>query len=215
MTFGGLVNPARRFQLIRLMSTYVNCFNVWESRTESIWWDCHWGRIAVDFALTFPRQTRSLVLAAPGLSGWKYAPNYWDSFINAMENIDDPTWAKIAAAEAWLACPYLAPAMNLPRLKCNLRRWGRENGQSLFRDDDQFETKLNPPAIDRLTEISVQTLVMIGIPDVSVIKCIVARMEKKIRNSILTCIENVGHMINLEDPDRFHREVLAFLKTVV
>ena len=32
------------------------------------------GRIAIDFALSYPDRVRSLVLAGPGLSGWRFDP---------------------------------------------------------------------------------------------------------------------------------------------
>jgi pimeloyl-ACP methyl ester carboxylesterase len=78
-----------------------------------------------------------------------------------------------------------------------------------------IETKLNPPAICRLAEIKAQTLVMIGSRDIPDIKKIVCQMESTIRNSIRVNFECIGHMINLEAPERFNQEVLAFLKTVV
>ncbi|MEI8019464.1 MAG: alpha/beta hydrolase [Schlesneria sp.] len=173
------------------------------------------GRIAVDFALTFPHLTRSLVLAAPGLSGWNWDRPDWQNVMSAMENLEDKTWARIAVAEAWLASPFIAPAMGQPHLVPKLRRWGRENGDSLFRDDDQFETTLDPPAICRLKEIKVQTLLMIGPRDVLHSHQIVSTLNASVSTSIRIDFDKIGHMINLEDPDRFNREVLAFLKTVV
>lgn len=161
------------------------------------------GRIAIDLCLEHPDVVRSLVLSGPGISGFDWPPD--DDAARIVEALDagDP----IAAADRWLEHPYMAPAMELPHLRDRLRTMVRDNA-SLQKNP---EVELDPPAIGRLDEIRVPTLLLVGTRDVPDIQAIADLLTSHIRDLARIDFEGAGHLLNMEQPERFNREVLDFL----
>jgi pimeloyl-ACP methyl ester carboxylesterase len=172
------------------------------------------GRIAVDFALTYPDRVRSLVLAGPGLSGWDWRPTDWDTPIPVMRSLLDEAHARRAVADVWLGSPYMVPAMEHPELRSALRRWAMDNARDLLRDEPDTDAPLFKPAFGRVSEITAPTLVLVGSRDIADIQEIGKYLEREIAGCRLVGVERVGHMICLEDPARFNGEVLTFLRSL-
>jgi pimeloyl-ACP methyl ester carboxylesterase len=160
-------------------------------------------RIAIDLCLEHPDVVRSLVLSGPGLSGFDWPPDPDQVPIVEALKAGDP----IAAADRWLEHPYMAPAMEVPHLRDQLRTMARDNA-SLQRNP---EVELEPPAIGRLHEIRVPALLLVGTRDVPDIHAIADQLTSGIDNVRRIDFEGAGHLLNMERPDRFNREVLQFL----
>lgn len=71
--------------------------------------------------------------------------------------------------------------------------------------------RLNPPAIDRLGEISVPTLVMVGEYDVEDFHTIARILERQVHGAGYLIVPGVAHLISLEKPDDFNDLALDFL----
>jgi pimeloyl-ACP methyl ester carboxylesterase len=164
------------------------------------------GRIAVDFALQHPQMVDRLVLAGPGLSGWQFEREEWvGELARAIESGD-----KRAASEAWLQSPYLEAANEIPGLAERLRQLVLESEQSwipIFRG-----RRLTPPAVERLSELKAQTLVILGSRDVNDIHRIVKLIAEKCPGARKVVLEGAGHMVNMEQPEDFNGIVLEFLQ---
>ncbi len=63
-----------------------------------------------------------------------------------------------------------------------------------------------------LQEITVPTLILVGVEDVIVPGIQADNMHKGIRSSRLSIIEESGHLINLEQPRVFNEQVLSFVQ---
>jgi pimeloyl-ACP methyl ester carboxylesterase len=170
------------------------------------------GRIAIDFALAHPDRVRSLTLAGPGLSG--YEPP-------AAAETDLRMWNLVKAArdegpdkvsELWLKDPFMAPAMEQSRLAHRLRRLARENAHCWL-ENPLLQRPPKPPAAQRLGEIQVATLLILGDRDVPQVRATIETLERGIRGSKKVEIKNAGHMVNLEKPEEFNDIVLSFLRT--
>jgi pimeloyl-ACP methyl ester carboxylesterase len=168
------------------------------------------GRISVDFAVAYPKRTRSLTLVGPGLTGYE-PPNaeeadlrMWETFKLARDEGPE------RATEAWLKDPFMAPAMEQVRLRARLRRLSRENAHCWLRNPI-LQRSPRPPAAKRLKEITVPTLLVLGDRDVPQIKATIETLEKGIRGSSKAVIKGAGHMVSMEQPDEFNRVLLAFL----
>jgi 3-oxoadipate enol-lactonase len=74
-----------------------------------------------------------------------------------------------------------------------------------------FVAPLNSPAIGRLSEIKVPTLVIIGEQYSSDNQRIADLLNEGIERSSKEVIEGAGHMVNIEKPQRFNSIVLDFL----
>lgn len=164
------------------------------------------GRIALDLCLEHPEIVRCLVLSGPGLSGFDWPPDdSMDPIVRAVD-ADDP----IGAADRWLGHPHMAPAMELPHLRERLRDLARENSH-IYGKQPNPEIELEPPAIDRLKEIRVPTLLLVGTRDVPDIQTIADRLESEITNLRRVDFEGAGHVLNMEQPERFTQEIIDFL----
>lgn len=167
------------------------------------------GRIAVDFALAHPELVDAIVPVAPGLSGFHFAddPSLWD-LLRAAQAGD---FAK--AADVWLKTGYMAPAMENPAIASRLRQLATENAH-IDLDNPLLETVLNPPAIERLPQIKVPTLIVVGNRDVADIHEICGLLRARIPGAKEIVIEGSGHIVNMEKPADFSRAVLDFLGTL-
>jgi pimeloyl-ACP methyl ester carboxylesterase len=68
-----------------------------------------------------------------------------------------------------------------------------------------------PPAIQRLAEIKVPTLIIVGELDPPDFHAIAKTLERGIAGATKVTLPGVGHMANLEAPERFNEIVMEFL----
>jgi len=170
------------------------------------------GRIALDFVVTRPERVHSLVLAGAGLAGYdKPDPEG-----------DERMWMNIVAArdhgaekvtDLWLKDPYMAPAMENPRLAKRLRHLTFENAYNWL-ENPILQRSPQPPAAKRLGDIKTPTLVILGERDVPRSHAIGDSLVKGIKGSRKVVIPKAGHMVNMENPVEFDRAALDFLKRV-
>ena len=71
---------------------------------------------------------------------------------------------------------------------------------------------LKPPAIERLGEIHVPTLIIVGSADVRTILVIADIFEKGVKGAKKAVIPNTAHHLNMEKPAEFNQIVLDFLQ---
>ena len=67
------------------------------------------------------------------------------------------------------------------------------------------------PAVERLSEVRVPTLVVVGSEDVEDIRAIAEKLAAEIPDARLERIEGAGHLPSLERPDELNRLLLEFL----
>src|SRR5438477_54707 len=78
-------------------------------------------------------------------------------------------------------------------------------------EEDPTAESLEPPAVNRLREIKVPTLVMVGDLDEGGTIQACRKLATDIPGARFELFEGVAHMVNLEQPERFTRLVLDFL----
>jgi 3-oxoadipate enol-lactonase len=77
--------------------------------------------------------------------------------------------------------------------------------------DGAEELALQPPAIIRLDEIGVPTLIVVGDYDISDKLTLAQKLAGEIPGAQQAVIPGVAHMVNMEKPEEFNRVVLDFL----
>ena len=70
---------------------------------------------------------------------------------------------------------------------------------------------LYPPAIQRLDEIGVPTLIVLGTKDLDHIHEIANLLDESVSGAELAVIPDVGHLLNMEAPREFNRLTLEFV----
>ena len=163
-------------------------------------------QIAVDFALSYPERVSSMILAAPGLTG--YVPresfDWMTPVIEALQAGDVER-----ATSRWSETRLMAIPQN-PAADSVMRRLTRENG-SIWLASPNAQQQPDPPAVARLAEIRAPVLVVVGDADLA--------DTKRVADTLTTCvagarkleISDAGHLVNLASPARFNDAMIEFL----
>jgi len=171
------------------------------------------GRVALEVALDFPERVTALVLVGAGLDG-----HDWSQKVEAFGEAEEEALARgdLEAAvnlnvDLWVVGPHrkgdeIDPA--LLGLVAEMQRNAFRLGEG---HDDLREVRLDPPASQRLGEVSVPTLVVTGDEDVEDIHVIAGQLANGIPGAQRTTIAGAAHLPNLERPEEFDRIVLGFL----
>jgi pimeloyl-ACP methyl ester carboxylesterase len=160
--------------------------------------------VAINFALTNPDRVSRLVLASPGLGGYRLPPLPWaDATFKAAAAGDAQ-----AAARLWAQTPIMALRKN---------ETARDTVRSLVEDNwrlwtfGRTEQPLMPPAITRLAGINSPVLVVTGSEDLSYITDIAALIAKSVANGRHMVIPGAGHIVNLDAPSEFSEAMSVFV----
>jgi len=164
--------------------------------------------IAVDFALTHPDMVSSLVLAGPAVNGFAWNPADEKQARKAIRLAVNGENEQ--AIDALMKDPYLASAAQRPDLAPRMRAMAIDNLQAML-TSSILERPVRPPAIKRLKEIHVPTLVIIGTRDVADSQKNAELLKSQVPNCQRVDLEGAGHLVNLEKPKEFDAAVLGFL----
>lgn len=169
------------------------------------------GGIAVNFALAYPTMTSALIPVDATIGGHAWSEGWnarWQSLVQTARTISTH-----AANERWLAHPLFAPANERSAVAARLRRMvGGYSGWHWANRDPQ--RGLDPPATERLREITAPTFVLLGERDLPDFHTIAETLAQRIPGARKVVLPGVGHMANMEAPERFNREVLGFLADI-
>ena len=167
---------------------------------------------AIDFALAFPERTRVLVLVGPAVGGFEPdvdPPEEWDELVAADEAGDLEQVSELEV-RIWVDGPYRDPGgvdpavrdlvrdMNLIALK------NEASGVGVERPSE-------PPAVNRLAEITVPTLIVVGDLDQPETIAAANLLEERLPNAHKVVMPGTAHLPNMERPEEFNEIVLGFL----
>ncbi len=170
------------------------------------------GRIAVDFALTYPDLVENLVLVAAGLSGIVMKDPF---IVEQNKKLEEAAAAGDlpAAIECilrmWVDGPRRAPSDVDQEIR---KRCGEMYTNTVMRHGLAGFTLMDElRAIERAGELRPRTLAMVGGLDASDIFDVVDLIDREAHDSRRLQVPGVAHMINLERPREFARVVRRFL----
>jgi 3-oxoadipate enol-lactonase len=167
------------------------------------------GNMALRFAAAYPQSVRSLVLADSALDGHTWSVD-WQTRWSEMR--DAARASQIAEAKRrWLEHPLFDPARANPITASLLARMVGDYSGWHWHNKDTARVP-SPPLAERLGEIRVPSLVIMGALDLSDFQAIGILLAEKLpdmRRSIIF-IPGSGHMVNLEAPREFNAALLTF-----
>jgi pimeloyl-ACP methyl ester carboxylesterase len=167
------------------------------------------GGIALDFALTYPARTQALVLVDAAINGWPWSAAFDAVLAPIGTAVQTGELARVKAA--WLGSPLFAPAMDQPAVGEALRQIvGDYSGWHWFNHAAQQSPQ--PPAYQRLDQVAVPTLVVVGEHDLDDFRACAAALADGIPGARLVVLPNAGHMATMEQPAAVNEAVLAFLE---
>lgn len=168
------------------------------------------GAVALDTALEHPNLVSALVLAATrpsGLAPSKRLRDDWTA-VDARVAAGDIDGAVELELRMWVDGPGRAPDDVDPAVRERVR----DMNAALFVQPDAADPiPLDPPAVGRLHEIAVPTLVLVGDRDQPDVLAGAAALAAGIPGAARATIRGTAHVPNLERPAAFNRLVLDFL----
>jgi 3-oxoadipate enol-lactonase len=173
------------------------------------------GVVALELAVARPDLVDALVLVGSGLRGHDWSDEVravWDEENAALER-GDLDAAVEANLRMWVDGPGRPPRSVAPDLRAFVGAMQRRAFElQLPAGDAADEQPLVPDVGERLGDIRVPTLVLVGDADAPDIHAIAARLEAEIPGARRAVIENAAHLPALERPAEFDALVLGFLE---
>jgi 3-oxoadipate enol-lactonase len=167
----------------------------------------HGGELSLDFTLRYPNVVEQLVLVGAVLSGLPYS----DHFLNrGIVNSQPFEKNDVAGGLAnWAKDKYLlAPGHEAAQKR--LLALLTASPQDLNHSDYARPT---PPALGRLHEIRVPTLILVGDADIPDVHAHAGAIEAGIAGSKRAVVSDAGHLMYLEKPAEFTRLVISFIQS--
>jgi pimeloyl-ACP methyl ester carboxylesterase len=172
------------------------------------------GRTAIDVAIAHPERVAGLVGVAPGMSGWRFRDpvlqENWQKQAEAARAGDTDGYAEWFL-RSWTDGPKRTPDVVDPVVRERVRRLALSN---LERSATASGHLREVGAVDRVSEIRAPTLALVGELDMSDIHDIVDLLVSAVPGARKVLVPDAGHMINLEAPEVFDRELDSFLDTL-
>jgi pimeloyl-ACP methyl ester carboxylesterase len=174
------------------------------------------GSVAMEATIARPDLVSRLVLVGPGLRGFEMTDETkagWAEEEAALERGDDEEAVEINM-RMWVDGPSRSPEQVDPELRRKVGEMQRR-AIDIWRAADEEEGEHKPLVEDwgdRLAEISVPTLILVGELDRPEMHEIADRLEAEIPNTRRETIVGTAHVPNMERPEEFDRLVLEFLE---
>jgi len=172
------------------------------------------GRVALEVAVAAPDRVSALILVGSGLHGHDWSKEMhaiWEAEEAALRE-GDLDGAVDVVLRTWVAGPGRELEDVDPGVRNRVAEMQRRafELQASIEDDEEL---LVEDLAQRLGEIQVPTLVLVGEEDVPDIQAIAERLAREIAGARLERIADTAHVPSMERPEEFDRLVLGFLKS--
>jgi pimeloyl-ACP methyl ester carboxylesterase len=162
--------------------------------------------VAVELALVAPDRVASLLLVGPGGSLIEHPSEWlsatWRAEVDALE-AGDLEAAVEANLRAWVDGPNRRPGEVDSEVRASVSKMQRRAFEVTADWDDIEEDELDPPAIGRLADLAVPTLVLVGDDDGDAINAVAGRLAEDIPDTRLIRWPGVAHVPSMERPAEF------------
>lgn len=173
------------------------------------------GGVAVDSALAHPSRVRGLVLMAPAVTGQPDPPAGQTTEAERSQDADiaEAEEAEDADRLNRLECRYWLDGTEAPegRVPDPARSLFLEMNARALTAPDVGEWRQPPSAWDRIAEIALPTLVVVGDLDLRSYMTSGQHLAEKIRGARLAVLDGSAHVPSLDAPERLATLVSEFL----
>jgi pimeloyl-ACP methyl ester carboxylesterase len=197
------------------MNDFVSVLNALRLREPVVIMGCSMGGgLAMDFALTHPSRVRALIMVGSGPSGLELdvpAPAKFADAEKAFEAGDLDLVAEIET-QIWFDGMGRTPeqvnqAMRKPAYEMDRRALSNE-----VKKLGKRRPNTKAPAFDRLSDLKIPVLVIVGAHDTPYILAAADYMIEKILSAKKMKIQDAAHLPNMDQPDEFQTLITNFLE---
>ncbi|HVU10488.1 MAG TPA: alpha/beta hydrolase [Phototrophicaceae bacterium] len=173
------------------------------------------GTTALDFLLTDPQRVTALVMVCSNPSGYQPqgAPTPLIQQLIAAHQAHDPEAMAQVAVQLWA----VGEKRELEQVDSKVRDLVYAMSLIGFQNQDTLGEAqgIEPPAIGRLNEVRVPTLIIDGAFDSPVVHAAGAQMAREIAGAKRVIMPNSAHLPSLEHPANFNTIVEPFLASAL
>jgi 3-oxoadipate enol-lactonase len=172
------------------------------------------GKVALDFALAHPKMIDSLLLVAPDISGYPPSEEIrrFGEEEEALLERGDVEGATELNLRMWVDGPLRTPDQVDPLVRRRVHDM-QYHAFTIPTPEGAEVIALDPPAAQRLAELHMPTLILVGDCDVPQKLVIAQELTTYITGAQQKIVPGAGHMLSMEQPELFTSTVLEFLKT--
>lgn len=199
------------------MDDFVSLLDTLEFHEPLIMMGCSMGGgLAMDFALAQPSRVRALIMVGSAPSGLELDVPTSPKFAEAEQAFEAGDLDRVAELETqiWFDGAVRAPE----QVDQTMRRLCYEmNRQALSHEVKQLGKRLpntEIPAFERLADLTIPVLVIVGAHDTPYILAAADYMIEKIPSARKVTIQDAAHLPNMDQPQEFREIVTAFLKSL-
>ena len=171
------------------------------------------GSIALDFTLEHPEMVTALIPAAGAVGGFEATPTEAEAAIfteyERLEAQKEHDALTDFEAHVWGDGPGQPEGRAAAPVRERLREMIANNYRT--HHEELQPRVLAPPAVGRLSEVRVPTLVIWGDLDFSDVMAAMKTLAEGISGALHVIFPGAAHMVNMEQPERFNAVVLEFL----
>jgi pimeloyl-ACP methyl ester carboxylesterase len=170
------------------------------------------GYLAIDFAIQKPSRVRSITVVAAGPSGLEPPKEDTNRMMAVFKIAKDEGLNKATAM--WIQNPMVAVTSKLPKTAPLLKTMIEDNASIFEMRFWPFE-QTNPPAVKRLNEIKVPSLIIIGDKDTPAVQTAAEAAATGIAGAKKVTMKDADHLPQMDNPEEFNRTLKEFLSTEV
>jgi 3-oxoadipate enol-lactonase len=164
--------------------------------------------IALPYAIKHPEAVAGLVLASPGLPGHRWKVQRPVDAVADYATTHDVEQTKLF----WLGHPVFASLARYPQARAAVELMVRDYSGWHWRSADLQQP--GPDIRAGLAGLRIPTLVISGDQDVEGYREIAAEIAATVPGARLVRYADAGHVMSLEQPERFSAHVLDFVRAV-
>lgn len=174
------------------------------------------GRVAIDYALTYPNRVRSLVLVAPAVSGApapSEMPAEIESLLEELDRADeaeDIERVNQIEAHLWLD----GPTSQEGRVSGKARDLFLAMNGAALRVPELTQAQEPPSAYEQLKALTLPTLLLWGSLDFPHVQTRCRHLAETLPTVQVEVMAGAAHLPNLEQSERFNKRLLDFLASV-
>ena len=167
------------------------------------------GGTALDFALLHPDRVNKVVVVGSGANGYPYVDADFATMAATFKAGEEQ--GVDTAAAMWLRDPMVAVASRLPGSAALVRQMVIDN-KNIFRMRHWPWEPVRTNAYNRLSEVRMPVLLIVGEKDVPIVLKVAAETAARLPNAQIYRMPDADHLPQLVDPEGFTRRLREFLK---
>lgn len=171
------------------------------------------GAIAFDVALMHPERVKGLILSAPAIAGYTYTGD--DHPLKAKINEADDANDLALISELEIQMWFDGNGRTASDMDQQMRDLVIEMNLIALQTDESFwdlEIEIEPPALERLADITMPLLITYGDLDIAPSLERVDLIMDGVPHAQKVLISNTAHLPNMEQADKFNQIVETFLE---